>query len=253
MSARKHLALFVLISLGACTAREAPDPARAERDRILSLTAMAVVHRDWQEALGGRGHNIGSVLADGDSVPVFWARNTISASGDATQHGEVRAIQGFLDCPTIGRYAEGFTVYTTLESCAMCTGMMALTRVSRVVYVQADPEYGNVRDALAEMDYPVLFEEHSPPELKQKKLLDAGYENFKEKNPKRSIVEYLLSPAAEQIFASAETELHRYQPQYEENTRVLESARAFLKKVPRNGGDDQLAQFCPSNSRARKN
>lgn len=246
MTAGKHLVLALLVCLSACTAPEGPDPAQVERDHILSLTAMAIVHRDWQRSPDGRGHNIGAVLANRDSVPVFWARNAISASGDATQHGEVRAIQEFLNCPAIGRYADGFTVYTTLEPCAMCTGMMSLARVSRVVYVQADPEYGDVHDALAQIGYPVLFEEYSPSELQQKKLLDSGYENFKQETPEESIIAYLLSPDAEQIFASAETDLDRFRPQYEENVRVIESARSFLEQVPNSGGDDRLADFCPS-------
>lgn len=245
MTARKQFVLAVWISLCACTAREAPAPAQAERDHILSLTAMAVVHRDWQQAPGGRGHNIGSILVDRDSVPVFWARNAISASGDGTQHAEVRAIQVFLNCPAIGAYADGYTLYSTLEPCAMCTGMLALARVSRVVYVQADPAYGNVHDALAEIEYPILFEAYSPAGMRQKQLLDAGFESFKRENPEASIIEYLLSAAAKNIFASAEMDLNRYQPHYEENLRVLESARAFLEQVPKTGGDDRLAQYCP--------
>src|SRR5690606_29565550 len=60
----RSLVLAMLMGATGCAEREAPDPVRAERDRILSLTAMAVVHRDWQRAPGGRGHNIGAVIAD---------------------------------------------------------------------------------------------------------------------------------------------------------------------------------------------
>jgi hypothetical protein len=66
------------------------------------------------------------------------------------------------------------------------------------------------------------------------------------RHPERSIVEYLLSPEAERIFASAEAELDRYRPQHEDNGCVLEAARAFLARVPREGGDDRLPAYCPS-------
>lgn len=248
MTAFKHLVLATLFSvtLSASAAGNGPDPAQVERDQILSLTALAVVHKDWQQFPGGRGHNIGSILADKDSVPVFWARNAVNMSGDASQHGEVRLIQAFLNCPGIGKYAAGFTVYTTLEPCAMCTGLMSLTLVSRVVYVQADPEYGNARDALVKISYPRIFEQYSPPEMRQKKSLDAGYKNFKTRNPGVTIIDYLLSPEAKMIFASAEVELQGYKPRFEENTRVVESALAFLKNVPEKGGDDRLSEYCPA-------
>jgi len=248
MSAFRHLVLVLLFSvtLSTSAAENGSDPAQVERDQILSLAALAVVHKDWQQFPGGRGHNIGSILADKDSMPVFWARNTVNMSGDASQHGEVRLIQAFLNCPRIGKYAAGFTVYTTLEPCAMCTGMMSLTRVSRVVYVQADPEYGNARDALVKIGYPRIFEQYSPPEMSQKKSLDAGYKNFKTRNPGVTIIDYLLSPEARMIFASAEVELKRYKPRFEENARVVESALAFLKKVPEKGGDDRLSEYCPA-------
>ena len=125
----------------------ASDPIQQERDLILSLTAMAVVRADWQDDDTGRGHNIGSVLVDAKGIPVFWARNASRRLDNGSQHGEVRLIQNFLNCKGIGRYAKGYTVYTTLEPCAMCTGLMILTQVTRVVYVQEDPGYGDTAEA----------------------------------------------------------------------------------------------------------
>lgn len=241
----KVLVLAVALVVGACTPPEVTDPAQAECDEIFSLLAMAVVHRGWQSSADGRGHNIGAVLVNESFEPVFWARNTVGRSDNATQHGEVRLIQEFLNCPAIGRYAEGFTVYTTLEPCAMCAGMMALARVGRVVYVQADPQYGNVRKALDEIEYPLLFTEHTPAALPQKKLLDAGYQAFGKANDDASVVEYLLLPDAERIFASAEKDLNRYRPRHAENARVLAHAQAFLRRVPADD-DERPARFCPA-------
>ena len=82
-----------------------------ERDQILSLSTLTMVYKDWQSSPNGRGHNIGSILVDKDSKPVFWARNSVTVRGDATQHGEVRLIQAFLDCPGIGKYVDGYSIY----------------------------------------------------------------------------------------------------------------------------------------------
>lgn len=248
MTVFKHLMVVMLISasLSASAAEKALGPVQVERDQILSLTALAVVHRDWQQSYEGRGHNIGSILANKDSLPVFWARNTVNMSGNASQHGEVRLIQEFLNCRVIGKYAEDYTVYTTLEPCAMCTGLMSLTKIGRAVYVQADPEYGNVRDALVKMGYPRIFDQYSPSNMRQKKSLDAGCKKFKEKNPKGSMTDYLLSADAKEIFASAEGELKEYKPKYEQNIPIVKSALAFLEEVPEKGGDDRLSEYCPA-------
>jgi hypothetical protein len=82
--------------------------------------------------------------------------------------------------------------------------------------------------------------------MSQKKSLDAGYANFKTRNPEAGIISYLLSQEARMIFASAEAELKKYQPRFEENARVVESALAYLEKVPEKGGDDRLSEYCPT-------
>jgi tRNA(adenine34) deaminase len=99
---------------------------------MLSLAVLYMVYKDWQgSAKARRGHNIGSILVDKNSVPVFWARNSVTVLDDSSQHGEVRTIQSFLNCPGVGRYVNGYSVYTTLEPCAMCTGMMAMAQVRK--------------------------------------------------------------------------------------------------------------------------
>jgi tRNA(Arg) A34 adenosine deaminase TadA len=43
-----------------------------------------------------------------------------------------------------GRALTRITVYTTLESCAQCSGMMALAAVEKVIYLQPDPGQNNI-------------------------------------------------------------------------------------------------------------
>jgi len=47
---------------------------------------------------------------------------------------------------------KGVTLYTSLESCAQCSGVMSLSRVKQVVYLQSDPTayvIGNIMYNLA--------------------------------------------------------------------------------------------------------
>ena len=56
----------------------------------------------------------------------------------------------------------------------MCTGMMAMTQVSNVVYVQEDPEYGGAPEALKMITFPRQFNTYTPIGLPQKIALEQG-------------------------------------------------------------------------------
>lgn len=251
MNSMKTLVSAALLSLTLEAGAEEATPTeqQVERDRILSLAALAVVYRDWQKAPvtpASRGHNIGSILVDNDSKPVFWARNAANKTDNASQHGEVRLIQNFLNCPSVGKYAKGYTVYTTLEPCAMCTGLMTLTRVSRVVYVQADPGFGHARDALKKINYPNVFDQYSPSDLDQKKALEAGFQNYSQGENNPSITDFLLTVEARNAFSTAEKQLSDYKTTYPENASIVASAQAFVNQVPGVEGDDHLPDYCPT-------
>jgi tRNA(Arg) A34 adenosine deaminase TadA len=150
---RKRTGLFFMIAvtgamlfLGCVTGSAAvgsadsqPSSVQLERDAIFSLAAYAVVYKDWQpaEEPNPRGHNIGCVLVDRNNNPVAWNLNSNNSTNDATQHGEVRVIQDYIK-KSGNKYLEGYTIYTTLEPCVMCSGMMSLTKVTRTVYGQTD-------------------------------------------------------------------------------------------------------------------
>ncbi|MFA7241332.1 MAG: nucleoside deaminase [Sulfuricellaceae bacterium] len=167
-------ASMLLISVSACqtvgTAYTASKPCsvpavrpaitqvQQERDNIYSLLAYSVVLKDWQQdSKTQRGHNIGSVLVDPDGKVVFWARNSNKITGNGTQHGEVRLMVGYLN--KVKSYSlKGYTIYTSLEPCAMCSGMMVLQSITRTVYGQADPGFGKALERLS-------LDTHALPEL----------------------------------------------------------------------------------------
>lgn len=215
--------------------------SQAEVDHIFSLLAYAVVFKDWQSPRipNPRGHNIGAVLVDHSLQPVFWARNTNLTTNNSSQHAEVRLIYNFLECST-RPYMNGYTIYTTLEPCAMCTGMMSLTRVTRTVYGQEDPLFGNAFERLAadhsttggDPAYPILFSIARSPSSHAARL----EESFG-KSGDGSIVRWLQSDEARKIYSAAYTELISLDEGKLESDAgrvALARSRTFLGKVSSN-------------------
>ena len=247
----KNLLALAILLLLVLTQTAKASSAQMERDEILSLLAMTIVGKNWQPEVNGHGHNIGSILVDESNKPVFWARNSIKKRDDATQHGEVRLMQGFLQCPGIGKYAKGYSVYTTLEPCAMCSGMLAMTQVDRVIYIQRDPAYGGIGATLNNSKYPRTYEEYTPNKLAQKIELEREFEAFRRKN--KSITDFLLTDEAHRIFISAGSALSEYQTLFPENAHLLGSARAYLSKISEEQYDEQAMANCQIANNLQKN
>jgi tRNA(Arg) A34 adenosine deaminase TadA len=225
------------------------SPEQKERDQIFTLLAYSIVYEDWQtKTAGRRGHNIGSVLVDQTGKAVFWARNSVKELNNRTQHGEVRLIENFLNCDDITEYATGYTVYTTLEPCAMCTGLMTLTKVSRVVFGQTDTGYGGVREKLnADPSYPNIYDATSADFVLQKQELDKGYATYKQNSSSPSITEYLLSEDARKIYKSAIDEINNFKPKYKSNEESLISAKKLLSRNMKEAlTDEEMKDRCPN-------
>ena len=217
--------------------------AASERDEIYGLAAMTVVFRDWQSDTGAssRGYNIGSVLVAPDGQIVAWGRNCNRRTGNGTQHGEVRLIQGYL-AERRSYYLEHHVVYTSLEPCAQCAGMMVLAKVGRVVYAQTDPDYGKAMERLG-LDsralpdsrgyrpYPrAAASEHGHFAAAQE--LDAAMAAESARPDRRALVEWLASSEAREIYRRAAERLANMATIFEENVAVLAHAREFVASVP---------------------
>jgi tRNA(Arg) A34 adenosine deaminase TadA len=84
---------------------------------------------------------VGAVLVDPRGEIVARAGNRTRRDCDPTAHAEIlviRAAAAALGQERLG----GYTLYVTLEPCAMCAGALAHARISRVVYGVADPKSG---------------------------------------------------------------------------------------------------------------
>jgi tRNA(Arg) A34 adenosine deaminase TadA len=227
-----------------------PDATREERDRIFSLLAFAIVAKSWQpwDAEKRRGYNIGAVLVDEDGQIVCWAVNSIGATDNGTQHAETRLMVNYLDV-TKGTNLGKHVVYTTLEPCAMCGGMMTLQSVERAVYGQSDPGYGKAIERLtfdsAAHDgycpYPRGVQS-VPSTLAARERLEKAYAAAGE----GGIVKWLGGTDAQRIYEDARREFLAFQPEHAANETVLKAARAYYDKVPGKYVKMPYTLQCPS-------
>ncbi len=214
---------------------EAVTAEQEELDEIYTLLAYSVVLKDWQTKNdeNRRGHNIGCVVVDENNDVVFWARNCNHITQNGTQHGEVRAMLGYLN-KTHSYSLKGHLIYTSLEPCAQCSGMMTLVSIYRTVYGQTDPSYGKALERL-QLDSLALPDGYPPYPRKVisnrsnspicKKLEDAYTESG------GSITGFLLTDSARAIYQEAWNKLLNYTVKFPQNKEKLKDAIEFLNNV----------------------
>lgn len=83
---------------------------------------------------------IGAVVARGDEV-IAASGNERERRQDPTAHAEVLALRRAAERVRRWRL-DGYSIYVTLEPCAMCAGAIVLARIERLVYGAADPKAG---------------------------------------------------------------------------------------------------------------
>jgi len=234
-----------------------------ERDNIYMLLAFSVVEQDWQKSTRGsnvRGYNIGGVLVNDKGELVNWARNTTVLCNDKTQHGEVRMLQAELQKKNNpSRYAKGYSLYTTLEPCMMCSGMMIFLKTKRVVYGQQDPDYGlnieRLKQPIAHyhnddfrLKTPNSREKEITSELSKleiAKQLSTVYEQTKE-DYDNNITEFLVSESAHVLYKEALQKLLNYEIKFEENKLILKKVIDFYQKELKE--NKETVEDCPCTS-----
>ena len=140
--------------------REVSEPPHRFRgDMIEDPDAFRV---NWDRYLG---HNIACLAVDGNGEIIDFDFNHNDFFRSSAEHAESRMVRRLFSLtdifdswktgePTKSRAfsLKDVTLYTSLESCAQCSGVMSLARVKQVVYLQNDPgQYaiGNIMFNLA--------------------------------------------------------------------------------------------------------
>jgi tRNA(Arg) A34 adenosine deaminase TadA len=154
-------------------------PENIERHQIYSLLLMAITRWYWNGNKLGRsgvyglnpserngdvgnflandylGHNICALAVDGDGLVMDFEFNHNEIFNSSAEHAEMRLVRRLFSLVQVednwrvnsdaipakpyGNMLTDVTIYTTLESCSQCSGVMALAMVKEIVYLQRDP------------------------------------------------------------------------------------------------------------------
>ena len=216
------------------SASERIDSVQLELDNFYTLMSYAVVYKNWQSdtTTQKRGHNIGCVVVNSNDTVVYWARNCNKILSNGTQHGEVRAMLGYINAKR-SYNLKNHTIYTSLEPCAQCAGMMTLQSIERTVYGQKDPDFGDAFERLqcklgtcqGCTPYPrsVISVESK---CRLTAMLDSTYHVNRDKF--RSITGFLLSDSARVIYQAADSLFRAFTPRHSQNEGPVNYAKQFL-------------------------
>jgi tRNA(adenine34) deaminase len=127
-------------------------------DPILDLSSdsyfMTEALRQATKAIDCDEVPIGAVIVK-ESKIIARAYNQVELLRDATAHAEMLAITQASEALGDWRL-EGCTLYVTKEPCAMCSGALVLSRMTRVVFGAADPKCGGAGSLFNILDNPKM-------------------------------------------------------------------------------------------------
>jgi tRNA(Arg) A34 adenosine deaminase TadA len=105
---------------------------------------------------------VGAVIVDMRSGAVLAsAHNLTESQSDPTAHAELLAVREACRILQTSRLND-YTIYVTLEPCAMCAQALAFARIGRVVFGAYDPKGGGVEHGPRIFDQPTC---HHRPEV----------------------------------------------------------------------------------------
>ena len=200
------------------------------------------------------GHNIACLAVDGEGEVIDFDFNHNNIFSSSVEHAESRLVRRVFslaqiydnwevkkakDLPASSSYMSilsNVTIYTSLESCAQCSGIMALGAVKAVVYMQHDPGQflignilRNLTTASLRAPLPISADKIGFPYYDQ---LNNGYKNFydnvgttpfytkgtQKPDTAQSITSFLCTDEALSIFQAAAAQLSQMQLKYPDYT-----------------------------------
>ena len=215
------------------------NTAQDEVDWIYLQLVYAIISCDWQdnkESEESRGYNIGALLVDDRNRPVHWALNSVNSTNNTTQHAEVRVIQELLE-QSKEFNLDGYTLYTSLEPCVMCAGMIAFTGIDRLVYGQESPGYGNTFERMGILENDTLNSDSAasyPRQVnvvKSKDQISYSLDSIKKAHPEWHNLKLLTTNMIWELFDHAKKTLNEHQVRFNQNKALLEGAKDFLEDV----------------------
>ena len=208
------------------------------------------------------GHNIGALLVDAEGEIVTYGFNNNHLHNNSTEHAETRLIRKALRIYNRRNYKtgegesgywkilKGHTVYTSLESCSQCSGIMDLANIEQVVYAQVDPGQGHIGNIL----YNLHRDEGlsgAPKPIKADFLpifgqIEDAYDHFggiaqSQGSRRPGATKFLRSTQAFTVYRDAADQLENFSANDERNHALWEKAMAF--RVNYNDTEDRDAVF----------
>ena len=210
-----------------------------EKDKICMTLNYALIHNYWQKhdnSENYRGYNIGAILLSPKDEIACVGLNTVNQDSDTTRHAEMNVIQSFFKShPQACGQLEGYTIYTSLEPCTMCTGAIFQSNVSRVVYGLNDNEYGGVvKRLVSKNNGKYWFYKTKHDTLKIQKANDNISKRIRQifqitYTEAPSLVDWLETDYVRNLYAKAANILLNYKLKFPENKQILESALKILQ------------------------
>jgi len=180
----------------------------------LMLLAYALVYKNWQSDKQPyeqrRGYNIGALLVDETNHPVGFELNHVRPNTNVTEHCEVRVIRNYLQ--NSGKYdLNGFTIYTTIEPCIMCLGMMMMSGIKKNIFGQNDFVFAHAAERLSTdfskkggfAPYPrkIITQATTLPFLTK---LNNAYTQYRIDTQSQILAKFLCSEGAKEVFIQAQ-------------------------------------------------
>lgn len=211
-----------------------PSPQKDYGNNPLLSTQEKPVKRGKFLANDYLGHNIAAFAVDRDGYVIDFDFNHNEIFNSSIQHAEARLLNRIFSLNQIndswnmggqtegsssyGQLLQGVTIYTSLESCAQCSGIMTLGNAKEVVYLQEDPgqyKIGNIMFRLTESSDP--SKKALAPRPIAAPLFNFQYyfnlaekfEEFKKTQKTSSITAFLCTESAYLIFLEAENEFQQ--------------------------------------------
>ena len=98
---------------------------------------------------------VGATVCDSSGAVVAAAGNRVIADCNPGAHAEALALREAARAVRNHRLP-GFSLFVTLEPCAMCAGAAFHARVARIVFAAPDPKTGALGGVLNLADFPAL-------------------------------------------------------------------------------------------------
>ncbi len=207
-----------------------------EIDDIYMLLTYSILYKSWQGSDPSKeviGNNIGALLVDPTANTILgFNRNANSSTNNTTQQAESRLIQSYLsECEC--RDLTDCIIYTSLEPCAMCSGMMIISKVKETIYGATDPFGGKSLERLS-LDSSELQDGYLPyPDVTISKASDCNIRKELDEAREESgifIYKFLMTDEAKEIFKKAYTMFVNYRVNYLTNQTIYENAKDFLEQ-----------------------